>query len=145
LKIAPTAWLVFITTVHVGAFDGMQFEDQPPKVEPEFGVAVSVTFDPLVKYPEQPEPPMQSTPAGVLTTVPLPAPTAYTPSEGKPELPEPGFTARFEVPSTVESFWANAVAVIVVRHGAGGVQPTAVARPEDVIVATFVSLDCHFT
>jgi hypothetical protein len=52
---------------------------QPLNVEPDAGVAVKVTFDPLVKLAEQVVP--QLMPAGLLVTVPLPAPVLLTESK----------------------------------------------------------------
>jgi hypothetical protein len=50
----------------------------PSKVEPASGVAVSVTVDPLLKLAEHVAP--QLIPAGLLVTVPLPAPVFVTES-----------------------------------------------------------------
>ncbi len=50
--------------------------DQPAKIEPGAGVAVSVTAVPLLRVAEQ-EPP-QLIPAGLLLTVPLPVPALAT-------------------------------------------------------------------
>ena len=49
---------------------------QPPKVEPEAGVAVRVTMVPLLKFAEQVLP--QLMPAGELVTVPVPVPALTT-------------------------------------------------------------------
>ena len=49
---------------------------QPPKIEPEAALAVRVTPLPLAKLPEQLAP--QAIPAGLLVTVPLPAPILST-------------------------------------------------------------------
>ena len=49
---------------------------QPVKAEPAFGAAVSVTTVPLVKLAAQVAP--QSMPAGLLVTVPVPAPALAT-------------------------------------------------------------------
>jgi hypothetical protein len=78
---APTGWLLFIWTVHVVAVSGVQFEDQPPKVEPFEGAAVSTTGVPNTKLPVQPA--MEAgeqliIPTGrgrMLVTVPVPKPT----------------------------------------------------------------------
>ena len=49
---------------------------KPAKVEPASGVAVSVTTVPVAKAAEQVAP--QSIPAGLLVTVPVPAPSLLT-------------------------------------------------------------------
>lgn len=54
----------------------VQAPDHPVKVEPEAGVAVSVTFDPLAKPALQVAP--QSIPVGLLVTVPVPVPARLT-------------------------------------------------------------------
>jgi hypothetical protein len=72
---APTVWLVFITTVQLGALVGIQFADQPPNEEPGLGTTVRVTLEPRGKYPVHPAPERQLIPTGLLTTVPFPEPT----------------------------------------------------------------------
>jgi hypothetical protein len=85
-------------------------------------------------------------PAGLLTTVPEPEPTRYTLSEGKPDPPVPGFTARLEVPTINEPSCAVALAErFVMQGGVGALQATAVANPCELIVATSMSLDAQVT
>lgn len=76
MKIAPTFWLEFITSVQVVEVVGVQFEDQLTNEEPEFGVAVSVTLVPSGKSPVQPALELQLIPVGLLTTIPMPEPTS---------------------------------------------------------------------
>jgi hypothetical protein len=73
---APTGTLLFSVIEHELPVMGIQFEDQPPKVDPVAGVAVSVTVVPKGKLAVQPLPEVQFITAGLLTTVPLPKPTA---------------------------------------------------------------------
>lgn len=54
----------------------LQAPDQPANVDPEFGVAVSVTAVPAAKLALQVCP--QLMPEGVLVTVPAPVPAATT-------------------------------------------------------------------
>jgi hypothetical protein len=74
LKVAVTAVAAFILTVHVPV--PAQAPDQPAKVEPAAGVAVSVTAVPPEYFAEQVAP--QLMPAGELVTVPLPVPALVT-------------------------------------------------------------------
>ena len=57
-----------------------EFPLQPANTEPEAGAAVSVTLVPLEKLAEQPValPLVQSIPAGLLVTVPVPLPAVVT-------------------------------------------------------------------
>lgn len=89
--------------------------------------------------------PLQLIPGGLLTTVPVPAPTRYTLSEGRLDPPEPGFTLRLEVPIISEPSCAVALAVMVVMQGFGGVQATAVPKPDELTVAISTSLDAQVT
>ena len=79
LKIAPIGWLLLITTEHVVPLLGAQFADQPPKVEPGAGVAVSVAVELRTKLPLQPAPDAafvaQLIAPLLLVTVPFPSPT----------------------------------------------------------------------
>ena len=63
-------------TVHVDAVDGVQFAVQPPKVDPALGVSVSWMLEPAGKFAVHPPPQPPLIPAGVLTIVPVPGPTA---------------------------------------------------------------------
>ena len=74
-KFAVTERLASIVTVHVAAAPE-QSPDQPAKVEPLAGVAVSVTTVPWSKSRMQVAP--QSIPLGVLVTDPLPPPVFAT-------------------------------------------------------------------
>jgi len=74
LKVAVTDLAVVIETVQVPIPE--QAPDQPAKVWPEVGVAVSVTDVPKVNDVEQVEP--QLIPDGLLVTVPVPDPTLLT-------------------------------------------------------------------
>src|ERR1700758_4713405 len=65
-------------------------ESQPfqlPNVEPELGVAVTLTALPLAKLAVQVV--AQSIPAGVLTTLPEPVPAAKSTVSAGPDPPEP--------------------------------------------------------
>ena len=73
---APTGSLLLITTLQVLPESGVQFEDQPPKLDPAAGAAVSVTVEPETKLPVQSAPEMQLIPAGLLVTLPAPNPTS---------------------------------------------------------------------
>src|SRR5579864_3883794 len=75
LKTAPTVELVVGVKVQVVVLL-TQAPVNPPKVEPEAGVAVSVTDVPLGKLAEQLAP--QLIPEGLETTVPLPVPDGAT-------------------------------------------------------------------
>jgi len=146
LKIAPTVWLVFIITLQGLVVFGVQFADQPPK-EPELGVAVSVTVEPCGKYAVHPAPePLQLIPTGLLTTVPVPAPTKYTLSEGRGEPPPFGSTLMFEVPTMKPDTGSVTLAVmLLMQGGVGDPQETAVASPDELMVASPTSLDAQVT
>jgi hypothetical protein len=73
-KVAVTELAAFIVTLHVPV--PVQAPLQPVKVAPAAGAAVSVTAVPLLKAAEQVVP--QLMPAGVLVTVPAPAPARLT-------------------------------------------------------------------
>ena len=134
--------MVFIVTVQGVVVFGVQFADQPPNPP---GVAVRVTLDPSGKYAVHPAPePLQLIPGGLLVTVPVPAPTRYTLSDGRPVPPLPGLTVRFEVPTISEPSCACAFAVMTVEQLVPP-HPTAVASPDESIVAMPTSLDAHVT
>src|SRR5262245_40279580 len=74
LNVAVTVVLAFASTVQVPV--PLHPPLQPPKVEPEAGVAVRVTGKPLAYITEHEEP--HAMPTGVLSTVPLPVPAFAT-------------------------------------------------------------------
>ena len=74
MKVAVTA--VFAVIVTVQAAVPVQAPDHPANVEPEAGVAVRVTCDPVLKLAIQVAP--QLIPLGLLTTVPVPVPAGVT-------------------------------------------------------------------
>jgi hypothetical protein len=74
-NVAVTEAAALSVTVH--ALVPEQTPDQPPKVEPELGVAVRVTFVPEAKVALQLGE-LQLIPAGVLVTVPVPEPASLT-------------------------------------------------------------------
>ena len=74
-KVAVTAVAPEIVTVQAPAPEHPP-PLQPLKIDPESGVAVSVTAVPLVKFVVQFAP--HAMPEGVLVTVPLPVPTLVT-------------------------------------------------------------------
>jgi hypothetical protein len=91
---------------------------------------------------------VQWMPAGSLSTVPALAlaPTRYTVSEGRLDVPPPGFTLRLEVPIITELLGPSGeLAVMFVTQGAGGVQAIAVASPDESIAAMSTSLDAQVT
>jgi hypothetical protein len=69
LNVAVTAESVFSVTAQLPAPEQPP-PDQPLKIDPDAGVAVSVTVEPFVKGDEQAM--LQSIPAGLLVTEPLP-------------------------------------------------------------------------
>ena len=73
VAVTDCAWL--IATVQVVAVP-VQAPDQPVKLEPAVGAAVRVTDVPLLKLAEHVLP--QLIPAGLLVTVPVPAPDLLT-------------------------------------------------------------------
>src|SRR5438445_11169789 len=73
-KVAVTACAALIVTLQAPV--PVQLPLQPVKVEPAAGAAVKVTAVPLVNEAEQVAP--QEIPAGLLVTVPLPAPALVT-------------------------------------------------------------------
>jgi hypothetical protein len=137
---------VFIVTVQGLAVSGVQFADHPPK-EPELGVAVSVTVEFCGKYAVHPVPePLQFITGGVLTTVPVPAPTKYTLSEGRLDPPPFGKTLMLEVPTMKPDTGSVMLAVmLLMQGGAGDPQATAVASPDELMVAIPTSLDAQVT
>ena len=74
MKVAVTEWSAVIVTVQVPV--PVQSPDQPAKVLPDAGVAVSVTWVPVPKLTVHVAP--QSIPAGSLVTVPVPLPPFET-------------------------------------------------------------------
>jgi len=79
-------------------------------------------------------------------TVPVPAPTKYTLSEGSPDLPPLVSTLMLEVPTMKPDTGSVTLAVILLMHG-GVVPPqaTAVVNPDELIVAIPVSADAQVT
>src|SRR5829696_9159092 len=75
-NVAVTSRARSIATVHVPVPE-QPSPSQPANVDPDAGVAMSVTEVPCVKLAEQPDP--QSMPAGLLVTVPLPPPEQPAP------------------------------------------------------------------
>lgn len=125
--------------------NGMQLLDQPP-IKPEVAVAVSVTDEFTVKFPVHPVPEPQLMGGGLLTTVPVPVPTEYTVSDGRLGEPPFGSTPKLDVATTSVPFPNIVLAVMFVTQG--GVvekQFTAVASPDELIVATSTSADCQVT
>ena len=74
-NVAVTDFAALIETTHVAAVP-VQAPLQPVKLEPAAAAAVSVTFVPSVKAAWQVAP--QAMPAGLLVTVPEPAPARVT-------------------------------------------------------------------
>ena len=74
LKVAVTETLALRVIVHDAV--PVHAPDHPPNVEPAAGVAVKVTFEPLLKLALHVVP--QLIPAGLLVTVPLPVPARVT-------------------------------------------------------------------
>jgi len=155
LKITPTVWFPFIVTVQLAdgapfagiGGDGAQL-DEKPNTTPDVAVAVRVTVDPSTKSAVQDTPDPQLMPTGVLLIVPAPCPTGYTDNEGRLVDPMFGYTARFDVPNIMVPSVDVAVAVMFVtqRGGTSGLeQLIAVARPDELIVATSTSEDCQVT
>jgi len=88
LKVTVTTRLLFKTRLHVGP-ETVSHPSQLPNAEPEFGAAVREIADPAEKVPLQAV--AQPSPAGVLVTVPNPAPEKFTVrrKELPPDPPEP--------------------------------------------------------
>src|SRR6266850_7627230 len=84
---------------------------QPVKVEPAAGAAVSVTIVPVVNDAEQVVP--QAMPAGVLVTVPLPAPALETVSVEPVDTPVPVTSLDTVSPSAVKATLVLASAALV--------------------------------
>ncbi len=125
---------------------GVQLAENPPKTDPGFGDAVSVTGSFKEKFPVQPSPPAQLMRAGVLTTLPDPSPTSWTVKVGALLDPHDP-TANVAVPLSELSLSPGASAVMVVS----GPDPmllqeaAAVTSPVEFTVATLASLVVHFT
>src|SRR5205807_9093238 len=84
-KVAMTARAALIVTLQVPV--PVQLPLQPVKVAPAAGAGVRVTTVPVVRAVEQVAP--QEIPAGVLVTVPLPAPALVTVRAGAVVPPVP--------------------------------------------------------
>jgi len=76
VAVTPTAAVIVVSQIAVPV---QPPPDQPVKVEPAAGVAVSVTMDPKLKAAAHVAP--QSMPAGTEATVPVPLPARVTTSE----------------------------------------------------------------
>ena len=74
MNVAVTAASAFMVTLHAPV--PLQLPDHPANVDPEFGAALSVTAAPFVKFALHVDP--QLMPAGLLVTVPAPAPALLT-------------------------------------------------------------------
>jgi hypothetical protein len=125
----------------------IQFDDQPPKVLPEPGVAVRVTVVPTGKLPVQVLPvPQLIGGAGVLVTSPVaaPFPTLYTSSVGRVTGPmgTVPLPAAVKVAAPMMSEPSVLVPIAVIAEVPA---EFAVARPAELIVATFTSLETHVT
>ena len=88
--------------------------------------------------------PLQLIPTGLLTTVPVPAPTKYTLSEGRLDPPPFGSTVMFEVPIMNPDTGSVTLAVMLLMQESVP-QATAVVNPEELIVAIPMSLDAQVT
>ncbi len=77
-NVAMTAVLAFISTVHDSCVPAQAAPLQPANADPEAAAAVSVTNVLVSKAVEHVAP--QLTPAGLLVTVPVPAPALLTES-----------------------------------------------------------------
>lgn len=75
VKVAVTVWAAFMATAQLPVPE-QPLLDQPAKLDPVVGVAVSVTLVPLVKLPLHVAP--QLMPTGLLVMVPLPLPKGAT-------------------------------------------------------------------
>jgi hypothetical protein len=130
-----------ITLHEVPGPSGLQFDDQPPVL----GDAVSVTVEPFGKYAVHPCPePLQLIPAGLLTTVPVPAPTRYTLSEGRVDPPPFGSTVMLEVPTIKPDTGSVTLAVMLLIQDCTP-QETAVVSPDEFIVAIAGSVAAQVT
>jgi hypothetical protein len=109
-NVAVTAWAALIVTVHVPV-PVQPPPLQPVNVEPAAGVAVKVTAAPVVKDAEHVVP--HEIPAGLLDTVPVPAPDLETVRVELTDVPVP-VTRRDSVsPSAVKLTLVLAAAVMV--------------------------------
>jgi hypothetical protein len=110
MKVAVTVVAEFTVVVQVPA------PEQPPplqleKTDPAAGVAVRVTAVPFVNDAEHVVP--QEIPAGLLVTVPVPAPALETVSVEPFETPVPLTSLEMESPSAVKLTFVLAVVVLV--------------------------------
>jgi len=109
IKVAVTAVAAFI--VRVQGPVPAQPPLQPLKVEPAAGAAVSETSVPLANEAEQVAP--QEMPAGLLVTVPVPAPAWETVSREAVDTPVPVTSDERVSPSAVKLILELATAVVV--------------------------------
>src|SRR5437763_1590996 len=108
-KVAVTACAALIVTLQAPV--PVQLPLQPVKVEPAAGAAVKVTAVPLVNEAEQVAP--QEIPAGVLVTVPLPAPALVTVDVEPVDTPLPVTNRDIVSPSAVKlTFVLDSTALI---------------------------------
>ena len=105
-----TDWAALIVTVHVPV-PVQPPPLQPVKVEPVAGDAVRVTAAPVVNEAEQVEP--HEMPAGLLVTVPVPAPAFETVSVELTDAPVPVTSLDNVSPSAVKLTLALAAVVLV--------------------------------
>ena len=115
MKVAVTEVAAFIVTEHV-AVPEQPPPLQPVKVDPAAGVAVKVTTVPFPNEAEQVAP--QEMPAGLLVTVPLPAPALETVIVEVVDTPVPVTSRETVSPSALKLTLVLATAVLV------GVKPT---------------------
>src|SRR6266850_2369084 len=108
-KVAVTARAAVIVTLQAPV--PVQLPLQPEKVEPAAGAAVKVTVGPMVNEAVQVVP--QEMPAGLLVTVPLPAPALETVSADVVETPMPVTSRESVSPSAVRLTFVLAVAAVV--------------------------------
>lgn len=137
--------------LHVGP-DTVSHPNQLPNVEPELGAAIREIADPAAKVPLQAV--AQPSPAGVLVTVPDPAPEKFTVrrNELPPDPPEPAKQITFAciVPVTMAPFEVRFPELLFVRTVAEikvlpHALPVAVIRPVESTVTICGVLEAQTT